>query len=89
MLFHNNHSVHVTSLIVQVQPDKMAEVRQKIMEIENAELSVNNDIKLVVVIEGPSQKSLMDDISIINAMPGVLSATMVYHQSEELEEGEI
>ena len=58
------------------------------MAIPNAELSANNDVKLVVVVEGPSQKSLMDDISTINAIPGVLSATMVYHQSEELEEGE-
>lgn len=84
-----SNELHVTSLIVQVHPDKMADVRQKIMAIKNAELSANNDIKLVVVIEGTSQKSLMDDISTINALPGVLSATMVYHQSEELEEGEI
>ncbi|GAA0781529.1 MULTISPECIES: chaperone NapD [Pseudomonadati] len=84
-----SNELHVTSLIVQVQPDKMADVRQQIMAIENAELSANNEVKLVVVIEGPSQKSLMDDISTINALPGVLSATMVYHQSEELEEGEI
>ncbi|MCL1113560.1 MULTISPECIES: chaperone NapD [Shewanella] len=83
-----SNELHVTSLIVQVQPDKMAEVRQKIMAIPNAELSANNDVKLVVVVEGPSQKSLMDDISTINAIPGVLSATMVYHQSEALEEGE-
>ncbi|MCL1142661.1 chaperone NapD [Shewanella gaetbuli] len=83
-----SNELHVTSLIVQVKPEKMAEVRQQIMEIKNAELSANNEVKLVVVIEGPSQKSLMDDISTINALPGVLSATMVYHQSEELEEGE-
>lgn len=84
-----SNELHVTSLIVQVQPEKMAEVRQKIMAMENAELSVNNEVKLVVVIEGPTQKSLMDDISIINALPGVLSATMVYHQSEALDEGEL
>jgi len=84
-----SNELHVTSLIVQVQPDKMADVRQQIMAIENAELSANNEVKLVVVIEGPNQKSLLDDISTINALPGVISATMVYHQSEELEEGEI
>ncbi|NKF50246.1 chaperone NapD [Shewanella sp. WXL01] len=84
-----SNELHVTSLIVQVQPDMMAEVRQQIMAIENAELSANNEVKLVVVVEGPSQKSLMDDISTINAIPGVLSATMVYHQSEALEEGEL
>ena len=80
--------IHVTSLIVQVHPDQMGDVREKIMAMENAELSVNNEMKIVVVIEGPTQRSLMDDSSTINAIPGVLTATMVYHQSEELEEGE-
>ncbi|WP_413483746.1 chaperone NapD [Shewanella baltica] len=80
--------LHITSLVVQVLPQKMADVRQEIMTIENAELSVNNEVKLVVVIEGETQRTLMDSIEAINAIPGVLSATMVYHQSEVLEEGE-
>jgi len=69
-------------------PQKMAEVRQQIMTIENAELSVNNEVKLVVVLEGDTQRAIMESIETINAIPGVLSATMVYHQSEELKEGE-
>ncbi|GGI84835.1 chaperone NapD [Shewanella gelidii] len=81
--------LHVTSLIVQVLPAKMASVRQHIMAMENAELSVNNEVKLVVVLEGDTQKSLMADIDAISAIDGVLSAAMVYHQSDELEEGEI
>ncbi|MGL4447897.1 MAG: chaperone NapD [Shewanella sp.] len=80
--------LHITSLVVQVMPQKMTEVRQQIMKVNNAELSVNNEVKLVVVLEGESQRSLMDGIEQINAIPGVLSATMVYHQSEILEEGE-
>ena len=80
--------LHITSLVVQVLPQKMADVRQQIMTIENAELSVNNEVKLGVVIEGETQRALMDSIEAINAIPGVLSATMVYHQSEQLEEGE-
>jgi len=39
--------LHITSLVVQVMPNKMADVRQHIMAIENAELSVNNEVKLV------------------------------------------
>lgn len=83
-----SNELHVTSLIVQVIPEQMSSVRQAIMAMENAELSANNEVKLVVVLEGSSQKSLMTDIEIINALPGVLSAAMVYHQSEVLEEGE-
>ena len=83
-----SNELHVTSLVLQVQPEQMSEVRQAIIKMENADLSVNNEVKLVVVLEGASQKSLMTDIETINAIPCVLSAAMVYHQSEVLEEGE-
>ncbi|GIU14339.1 chaperone NapD [Shewanella sp. MBTL60-007] len=83
-----SNELHVTSLVLQVQPEQMSTVRQTIIDMENAELSVNNEVKLVVVLEGDSQKSLMTSIEAINAIPGVLSAAMVYHQSEVLEEGE-
>jgi nitrate reductase NapD len=83
-----SNELHVTSLIVQVKPEMMAQVRQQILLNKRAELSVNNEVKLVVVLEGTHQKSLLEDISTINAIPGVLTATMVYHQCEVLEEGE-
>ncbi|QSX28561.1 MULTISPECIES: chaperone NapD [Shewanella] len=83
-----SNELHVTSLIVQVKPGEMAAVRSQIMAMDNAELSVNNEAKLVVVVEGPHQKVLLQTIDAINALPGVLTATMVYHQSEVLEEGE-
>jgi nitrate reductase NapD len=80
--------LHVTSLVVQVKPEHMSSVRQTIMKMENAELSVNDEVKLVVVLEGETQKGLLADIETINHIEGVLSAAMVYHQSEVLEEGE-
>ncbi|MCG9696469.1 chaperone NapD [Shewanella sp. Isolate11] len=80
--------LHVTSLVVQVKPEQMSNVRQAIMKMENAELSVNDEVKLVVVLEGETQKGLLSDIETINHIEGVLSAAMVYHQSEMLEEGE-
>lgn len=83
-----SNELHVTSLIVQVLPEKMSAVRQQIMQMGNADLSVNNEVKLIVVLEGESQKSLLADIETINKIDGVLSASMVYHQSDVLEEGE-
>lgn len=83
-----SNELHVTSLIVQVLPEKMSAVRQQIMQMGNADLSVNNEVKLIVVLEGESQKSLLADIETINQIDGVLSASMVYHQSDVLEEGE-
>ncbi|NRD73804.1 chaperone NapD [Shewanella sp. VB17] len=83
-----SNELHVTSLVLQVQPEKMASVRACIIKMDNADVSVNNEVKLVVVLEGDSPKSLMTDIETINAFSGVLSVAMVYHQSEVLQEGE-
>ena len=41
--------------------------------------------KLVVTLEGPSQRPIMAAIDAINAMPGVLSAALIYHQFDEVE----
>ncbi|MBE8167090.1 MAG: chaperone NapD [Shewanella sp.] len=81
--------LHVTSLVVQVLPEKMSEVRATIIAMKNAELSVNNEVKLVVVLEGTTRRGIIDDVEKINSIPGVITASMVYHQCEELEEGEI
>ncbi|WP_133407241.1 chaperone NapD [Parashewanella tropica] len=81
--------LHVCSLVVQVKPERMPEVRQAIMVIKDTELSVNNEIKLVVVIEGKGRKQVMECVDEINAIPGVISTSVVYQQSEVLEEDEI
>ncbi|MGS0675047.1 chaperone NapD [Shewanella sp. 0m-4] len=79
---------HVTSMVVQVRPAQMSQVKQTIALMDAAEIAVSNEMKLVVVLEGDSQRTLMKSIEMINGLPGVLSAAMVYQQSEILEEGE-
>ncbi len=79
-----SNEFHVISLVIQVKPGYMSSVRQTILQIENAELSVNDEAKLVVILEGITQKSLLEGIETINKIEGVLSATMVYHQCEEV-----
>ncbi|GIU42820.1 chaperone NapD [Shewanella algidipiscicola] len=80
--------LHVTSLVVQVKPRQMFNVRQAILTMEKTELSVNDETKLVVVLEGETQQELLANIAAINGIEGVLSAAMVYHQSEVLKEDE-
>ncbi|MGB0895188.1 MAG: chaperone NapD [Parashewanella sp.] len=81
--------LHVSSLVVQVKSEFMSDVRKAIMAMENAELSVNNEVKLVVVLEGEGRREIVDSIDKINDLEGVVSTSMVYHQSEELDEDEI
>ncbi|MEG0006700.1 MAG: chaperone NapD [Aeromonas sp.] len=78
---------HVSSLVVLTQPPLRHELAQQIATLEGAEIhAVSDEGKLVVTLEGPSQRPIMDAIDAIQAMPGVLSAALIYHQFDESDE---
>ncbi len=77
---------HVSSLVVLTQPSLRHQLADEIATLEGAEIhAVSDEGKLVVTLEGPSQRPIMEAIDAINAMPGVLSAALIYHQFDELE----
>ncbi|GLP95533.1 chaperone NapD [Paraferrimonas sedimenticola] len=76
----------VTSLVVHCQPDIESKVTERINALAGVEVHATNDQgKLVVTVESESQKGLLDGVEAINKTPGVLSATLVYHQIEPIE----
>ncbi|MCS3455494.1 nitrate reductase NapD [Aeromonas sp. BIGb0405] len=75
---------HVSSLVVLTQPPLRHRLAEQIGALEGAEVHVvSEEGKLVVTLEGPSQRPIMAAIDAINAMPGVLSAGLIYHQFDE------
>jgi nitrate reductase NapD len=75
---------HIISLVVQCLPDKIAAVAAAISDIPDAEIPTRDERgKLVVLIETNGEARLMERISAIESVPGVISATMVYHQVDE------
>ncbi len=86
----NNHMTreefHVSSLVVLTQPPLRHRLAEQISALDGAEIhAVSDEGKLVVTLEGPSQRPIMAAIDAINAMPGVLSAALIYHQFDEVE----
>ncbi len=76
---------HVSSLVVLTQPPLRHQLAEQIGALEGAEIhAVSDEGKLVVTLEGPSQRPIMAAIDAIQAMPGVLSAALIYHQFDEL-----
>jgi len=72
---------HISSLLVQVSPEHLNTTKKLIEEFEEAEIYGVNEVgKIVVVLETQTQGFITDVIEKINNMPGVLGATMVYHQ---------
>lgn len=80
----NREEFHVSSLVVLTQPALRHRLAEQIGVLEGAEIhAVSDEGKLVVTLEGPSQRPIMDAIDAINALSGVLSAALIYHQFDE------
>ena len=91
----NNHMTreefHVSSLVVLTQPPLRHRLAEQIAALDGAEIhAVSDEGKLVVTLEGPSQRPIMAAIDTIQGLPGVLSAALIYHQFDEVdaEDGE-
>ncbi|QNF17800.1 sorbose reductase [Aeromonas jandaei] len=77
---------HVSSLVVLTQPTLRHQIAEEITALDGAEIhAVTDEGKLVVTLEGSSQRPIMAAIDAIQAMPGVLSAALIYHQFDELD----
>ncbi len=77
------NEVHISSLVVHVAPEHLAEIKPKIEAFENAEIYGDSpEGKIIVVLETENQGFITDTIESINNLPNVLSTVLVYHQIE-------
>lgn len=78
-----NGSLHISSLVIQARPERLAEVREAITA-RGAEIPASDpDGKLVVVLETDSERRITDFLNEVSVMPGVLSANLVFHHNDE------
>lgn len=78
--------LHVSSLIVHVNIEKIDNIRANINLLSGAEvITVSPEGKAIVVLEAPSQKVIMQAIDSINAVDGVINTGLVYHEFEKEE----
>ncbi len=78
---------HVTSLVVHATPNHVAQVKSDISALKGVDIhAITDEGKLVITLEGETQASILDNVETINALNGVLSSNLVYHQVESIEE---
>ena len=76
--------LHIASCVVRVRPETINTVIAPLEAAIGGPVSARNEIgKIVVVIEGSSTRSLLDQMDRIRAIPGVLNVEMVYQHAEE------
>jgi periplasmic nitrate reductase NapD len=74
------NEVHISSLVIHVNPTFLMQVKAAIETFENAEIyAQSDDGKLVVVLETENQGFITDTIDAISQLPHVLSTALVYH----------
>jgi nitrate reductase NapD len=71
---------HVASLVVQCRPEQLEAVVPRLEALSHVEVPLQ-DVrgKLVVLLDLPNENELLTRITEIETLPGVISATLVYH----------
>lgn len=75
--------MNISSVIVIPHPAQVAAVRERLGEVAGIEIHGQSpEGKLVVTIEAADEGELSRRYEFIGQLDGVLSASMVFHQSE-------
>lgn len=82
-----NPLVHISSLIVQLQPECIEEVSRHCQAHPGVEVHATDPRgKMVLILETGGQREIVDFIEGLQRAPGVLSVSLVYHHAESATE---
>ncbi len=75
--------MNISSLLVNARPDVQQQVREGLLLMDGVEVhAATAHGQLIVTIEADSDRAAADMFTTISQQPGVLSASLVYHQFE-------
>lgn len=77
---------HISSAVVTALPGRVAEIEHELAALPGTEIHASAGGRIIIVMEGASTGELGNRLTTIAAMPGVLSANMVFEHIDELEE---
>ena len=82
-LLRGARETHFASLVVHCRPEHLDSARESIAVLPGAEVPLSDDsCKLVVLLEMENESALLKRMTEIEALAGVVTATMVFHQVE-------
>lgn len=75
--------MNISSVLVYTRPQDLQLVRENLSALTGVEVhAASENGRLIVIIEADSVQAVADIFAQINQQPGVLAASMVYHQFE-------
>lgn len=73
--------IQIASLIVHTRPELLPQVKNQLSRLPGLELHQESPQgKLVVVFEAADERRLLDGITAVQNLPGVLNANLIYHE---------
>jgi nitrate reductase NapD len=82
--------VYVSSLVVHCRPELIATIIPAIEALPDASVPEHSEAgKLVVLLETANEGAVMERISALEALSGVISVALVYHQIDDETETEL
>lgn len=76
--------MNISGVIVRAYPEQISPVCQSLRKMNGVEVHGNNDDgRIVVTVEQDDANQMSDLLTHMQTLPGVLAASMIYHQFEE------
>lgn len=76
--------MNISGVLVKAYPENLVTIQETLATMNGVEIHGNNDDgRIVITVEDVSANNITDTLTEIQAVPGVLSAAMIYHQFEE------
>jgi len=74
---------HFCGVVIRYYADHFDTIKHAISLIKEVEISLVEDIKIVAVIEVPSEQRMTEIVNELSQLNGVLSVSIAYHQVED------
>ena len=76
--------MNISGVLVRAYPENIESVTALLTTLEGVEVhGSNTDGRMVVTVEQEEAGQLSDLLTLMHDVPGVLSASMIYHQFED------
>jgi len=76
--------MNISGVLVRVYPEQITSVGESLVAMQGVEVHGNSDDgRIVVTVEQDDANQMSDVLTNMQTIPGVLAASMVYHQFED------
>ncbi len=76
--------MNISGVLVRAFPENIDAVTQALLRLDGVEVhGANEDGRMVVTVERETERQFADLLVQMHDVPGVLSASMIYHQFED------